>query len=119
MRILLDHCVDGRLGKYLPEHEVKTTLAMGWDTYKNGTLLTAAQAEFDVFLTVDQNIPYQQNMRGRPIALVIMKAKDNRLNTLAKLMPEVGLLLPTVLPGQVYHVFQKSEDVADTKKQSE
>ena len=63
-----------------------------------------AQSQFDVLLTVDKNIPYQQNMGGRSIVLLIVEAKDNTVPTLATAMPDVLALLPTILPGQVYRV---------------
>ena len=88
---------------------------MGWDTYQNGALLAAAESQFDVFLTVDQNIPYQQNMSGRNLTLVIVKAKNNRLPTLAQSMPDVTRLLATILPGQVYRVQQDTRQ--DTRSQ--
>lgn len=84
---------------------------MGWERIVNGRLLTLAEAEFDVFLTVDQNIPDQQNMRGRAIAVIVMVAFDTSPITLALLMPQVLALLPGVEPGQVYTV--QAEDAAE------
>lgn len=104
MRILFDQCVPKRLRRLLPGHWVRTTGEMGWGEYQNGRLLALAQSQFDVLLTVDKNIPYQQNMSGRPIALLIVDAKNNTVPTLATAMPAVLALLPTVLPGQVYRV---------------
>ena len=75
---------------------------MGWERIVNGKLLTLVEAEFDVFLTVDQNIPDQQSMRGRTIAVIVMVAFDTSPVTLAPLMPQVLALLPTVEPGHVY-----------------
>jgi predicted nuclease of predicted toxin-antitoxin system len=62
MRILLDHCVDWRLSRSLPAHEVKSAQEMGWEQLRNGDLLTAASAQFDVLLTVDQKMKSQQNL---------------------------------------------------------
>ena len=62
MRILLDECIDRRLQKDIVEHEVKTVPQMGWATIKNGELLTLAEEEFDVFLTVDRNLAFQRNL---------------------------------------------------------
>src|SRR5438477_13166474 len=104
MRILLDHCMDRRLRRYLPAHVIKTTREMGWDTLKNGDLLDQAQGAFDVLLTVDQNLRYQQTIAGRSIALVVLITPDTRLAALAPLVPELDRVLPTVLPGTAYEV---------------
>jgi predicted nuclease of predicted toxin-antitoxin system len=104
VRILLDHCAPKRLRRFLPAHAVKTTREMGWDRLTNGALLDQAQTAFDVLLTVDQNLRYQQRIAGRPIALVVLVAPDNRVTTLAQLVPELDRLLPTVQPGQVYEL---------------
>lgn len=74
---------------------------MGWAAFKNGELLTTAEAEFDVFLTVDQNIQHQQNLQDRPLAIIVLVARNNRLETLSPLMPEVTVILPTVRPGEL------------------
>ena len=71
---------------------------------KNGALLDQAQAEFDVLLTVDQNIQFQQNLQGRSIAIVVLVAVNNRLATLAPLIPKVEALLPSVQPGEIHAV---------------
>jgi predicted nuclease of predicted toxin-antitoxin system len=60
MKILLDECIDWRLSREIVGHEVKTTRQMGWVTLKNGELLALAARHFDVFVTVDQNLPSQQ-----------------------------------------------------------
>jgi predicted nuclease of predicted toxin-antitoxin system len=101
LKILLDHCVPKRLKQLLPGHDVKTTQQMGWAAFKNGELLTAAQSEFEVFLTVDRNIQYQQNLKERPIAIIVLVARNSRLETLSPLMPEVTAILPNVRPGEL------------------
>ncbi len=102
MKILFDHCTPKPLRRYLVGHEIRTAYQMGWDRIVNGKLLALAETKFDIFLTVDQNIPDQQNMRGRDIAVLV--AFGTSPVTLAPLMPEVLALLPTVQPGQVYLV---------------
>jgi hypothetical protein len=118
MRILLDHCVPKRLRRLLMGHLVLTTEAMGWKTYKNGRLLNLAEMQFDVFLTTDKSIPFQQNMDERSIALVIMSAKNNSVPTLASLIPQVLSLLPTVEPGQVY-IVEAQEETDDVSQQDQ
>ena len=63
MKILLDECIDRRLARELKGHTVKTVPQMGWAGIKNGRLLAAAEKEFDVFVTVDRNLSFQQQDR--------------------------------------------------------
>ena len=104
MKILLDHCVDRRLKRFLPAHEVRTAFEMGWAALKNGALLDQAQTEFGVLVTVDQNMQFQQNLQGRSIAIIVLVAVNNRLATLAPLIPKVEALLPSIQPGEVHTV---------------
>ncbi len=104
MKILLDHCVPRRLRRELSGHEVKTTHEMGWATLRNGDLLDQAQGEFDVLLTVDRSMQYEQNLKGRPLAVIILTGINNRFETLRLLIPDVEALLPTVQPGEFYRV---------------
>lgn len=69
MRIFLDECVDWRLSRDIVGHDVKTARQMGWTAIKNGDLLTLASEHFDVFLTVDRNLAFQQNLAGVSIAI--------------------------------------------------
>ena len=73
MRILFDHGTPAPLQSFLTGHTVREAKAQGWDTFKNGDLLTAAEAAgFDVLVTTDKNIRYQQNLSGRVIAIVVL-----------------------------------------------
>jgi predicted nuclease of predicted toxin-antitoxin system len=101
MKVLLDECLDWRLRRDLPGHEVKTVQEMGWDGIKNGRLLALAQAEFQVFITGDRNLFFQQNLSGFSIAVLVLKAGSIRLVHTRPLMPKVLALLPSVQPGQV------------------
>ncbi len=62
MKLLLDECIDRGLVKDLAGHDVKTVPQMGWAGIKNGELLTLAENEFDVFITIDRNLSFQQNL---------------------------------------------------------
>lgn len=104
MRILLDECVNRKLRRELTGHDVRTVPEEGWSGIKNGALLTLAEPLFDVLLTVDRNIPFQQKMQGRQIALVILIATNSRLESLLPVVPELLALLPTVQSGRVYTV---------------
>jgi hypothetical protein len=73
MLVLFDHSVPAPLSSYLTEHTVAEARDRGWDTFSNGDLLTeAARAGYDVLLTADKNIRYQQNLSGRKIAIVVL-----------------------------------------------
>jgi predicted nuclease of predicted toxin-antitoxin system len=86
MRILIDECINERLRNSLAGHDSQTARYAGFAGLKNGDLLTAAEAaKFDVFLTVDQGIEYQQNLTGRKIA-IILRANSNRLHDLLQLV---------------------------------
>ena len=105
MKILFDHCVPRPLRRELPGHDIRTAREMRWEGLKNGKLLDEAQAEgFEVFLTVDQNIRYQQNLQGRAIAVVVMIANGITVEDLRSLLPAVEETLALVQPGQLYEV---------------
>lgn len=89
MRIFLDECVDRRLARHIVGHDVKNARDMGWTSIKNGELLTMAAVQFDVFLTVDRNLSFQQNLLSHPIAVVILRARSNRLADLVPLVPRL------------------------------
>ena len=72
MRILIGECIDEQFRSSLPGHDCQTARYAGLAGLKNSDLLTAADAKkFDVFLTVDQGIEYQQNLEGRKIAIIL------------------------------------------------
>jgi predicted nuclease of predicted toxin-antitoxin system len=101
MRILIDECLDWRLGRALTGHECVSVQKMGWGGIKNGRLLALAQEEFDVFLTADRNLSFQQNTTQFQIAVVVLVAGSTQLDKTLLLMPQVLTLLPTLTPGQV------------------
>lgn len=82
MKILLDECIDRKLAREFIGYEVKTVPQMGWAGVKNGQLLTLAEAEFDVFITVDRNLSFQQNLPKFDIAVIVLQAPSNRLTDL-------------------------------------
>ena len=102
MRILIDECIDERFRNYLPGHDCQTARYAGFAGLKNGDLLAAAEtAKFDVFLTVDQGIEYQQNLTARKIAIVIFRAKSNRLKDLLPHVPSCLAHIASIQPGQI------------------
>ena len=78
MRILLDECVPWPMHKLLAGHECTTAQKRGWGGIKNGDLLRLAEREFDLFITSDQNIRYQQNLTGRRIPILELSTNDLR-----------------------------------------
>jgi hypothetical protein len=88
----------------LTDHEVLTVTEHGWSGVKNGDLLALAEAEFDVFITVDQNLKYQQNLRAFNVGIILLVVRNNRLKTLLPLMPEVKAALENIRAGDFIHV---------------
>jgi predicted nuclease of predicted toxin-antitoxin system len=106
LKILLDHNLDWRISEHLPGHQVRTVLEMAWDILKNGALLTDGEKSgFSVLITSDKGIKDQQTMKGRSIAVVIMRAPNNRLETHVAMIPEVIQVLAAIQPGQIIEVF--------------
>ena len=104
MRILLDESLPRRLIRELPGHSVRTVTESGWSGVENGELLRTAASEFDVFLTADQNLEYQQNLRTLPVAVVVLVAHNNRFETLQPLMPAVLVCLEGLQPRTLVSV---------------
>lgn len=93
MRVLLDECVPKKLRRDLPGHDVRTVADMGWAGTRNGPLLRQAATAFDVFLTVDQGIEFQQSLTGLDLAVIVMVAPSNDIGDLHPLMPRVLVAL--------------------------
>ena len=104
MKIFLDHCVPKRLLRLLLEHEVKTAYQMGWAAKKNGELLKLVEGEFEVFLTVDRNLRYQQNLASSRLTVIVLIAASNQYDDLAPLIPQVKMVLTNLVPGDVVEI---------------
>ncbi len=104
MKILVDECVDWRLARQIIGHAVKTARQMGWSAIKNGELLELASNEFDVFVTVDRNLSFQQHLPTFTIAVIVLRAKSNRLADLQPLIPELLSAIPNAKLGAVTYV---------------
>jgi predicted nuclease of predicted toxin-antitoxin system len=89
MRILLDECLPKKLKKDIIGHDVQTVPGMGWAGKKNGELLPLAENHFDIFITADQNLQYQQNLKERDITIFVLKAPNSRYETLRLLIPNL------------------------------
>jgi len=92
MRVLLDENIDRLLKPlFAPGFEVVTVRERGWDGKQNGDLLRAAEKEFDVFVTMDRNLPSQQNLKVFKLAVVVIRAPSNAFSHVAPLMPKVNV----------------------------
>lgn len=89
MRVLLDESVPEMLGKLLGGHACSTVQRQGWARIKNGKLLALAKDQFDVLLTADKGMEYQQNQGTLPVAILVVRAKSNRLEDLARAVPSI------------------------------
>ncbi len=114
MKLLLDECLPRKLKAGLPGHEVKTVPEMGWASIKNGKLLPLVEPEFDIFVTIDGNLRYQQNLSGRSLAFIVLSAPDNTIETLLPLMPQVLAVLPSIEPGQIIKVVAQPENIIES-----
>jgi hypothetical protein len=104
MRILLDENLPRKLAGHLVGHECRTVAACGWSGKKNGDLLALADPLFDVLLSLDRNLPYQQNLDTKRIAVLIIRARSNRIQDLLPVIPACLAALVTLDPRQVVRV---------------
>ena len=92
------------VARLLPEHDVRTVADMGWAGKRNGELLELAAGDFDALLTADQNLEHQQNLAALPIAVIILVAPTNRIESLHPLIPTLLQTLQTLAPRQLVRI---------------
>ena len=102
MKVLLDHCVPRPLRRHLPGHTVKTAYQMGWDLVRNGDLIRAAEAEFDMMISSDQCLRYQQNLKKRRPALIILPT--NHSPSVLEIAPRIRAALDRIKPGDYVEI---------------
>jgi predicted nuclease of predicted toxin-antitoxin system len=100
VKVLLDECVDQRLAFEFTEHAVRTVEQMGWKSKQNGELLGLAEKNFDIFVTTDRNLSFQQNIGRFAIAVAILVARTNRLDDLRPIVPKLLKMLPFLKKGE-------------------
>ena len=105
MRILIDECLNWRLSRALTGHYSVSVQKRGWGGIKNGALLELAEKEFDVFITGDRNLSFQQNVTSYKIAIVVLHDPSTQLHQMLPLIPRVLLALSSLSPGQVLDVY--------------
>ncbi len=88
MKIIIDECVPHIVKKRLPQREIKTVQEMGWAGVKNGELLKLVEAEFNIFITSDKNLRYQQNLQNREIAIILLPS--NQIPIIINLLPQIN-----------------------------
>ncbi len=106
MKVLIDECAPRAIKNFLSKHghESLTVQEAGWSGKENGELLAIAETEFDVLVTLDTNLRYQQNLAGRRIAIVIIRARSNRLSALSPHFVACAEALQIIKPGDIIHV---------------
>lgn len=105
MKILLDECLPRPLKREFAGYDIATVPEMGWSGTTNGKLLQAAvDAGFTVFITVDQNLTYQQNLKNFPIGILVLSARRNKLADLVLLVPKALDVLPKIQPSEIVKI---------------
>lgn len=104
MRILLDENVPIDLALELPGHNVITVVGLGWSGVLNGELMRRARENCEVFVTLDRNIEFQQNIPSLPFAVLVVRAISNRMIHLRPLLPDILAAVEAAKPGYLQHV---------------
>ena len=105
MRILFDQGIPKKLRRALSNHSMRTAYEAGLSDFANGALLRAAQGNFDVLITSDANIKYQQRLPDFEIALIVLRAFNNALESYLPLVPQILATLEQIKPGQVEYLY--------------
>jgi len=103
MKVILDECLPKRWTQHFSEHEVTTVPLSGLAGYSNGKLLAALEARFDVFVTIDGNLQWQQNLEQRSLIVIVIRARSNRLEDLVPLTARVNEAIASG-SGPIRHV---------------
>lgn len=105
MKIVLDEMMPRQFAASLGDHEVDHVVSLGWSHIVNGKLLSLCQnAGFEAFITKDSGLPFQQNLKGRTIAIIVLKTKTQNFDELIALAPQILSLVATLKPGSVTQV---------------
>ena len=104
MKLLLDESLPEPLKKELPGHDVVTVREAGWSGKSNGELLSLASREFDIFITPDRNLRFQQNLRKITIGVIVLECGSNRMEQILPLVSSLKQAIMKVRSGQVAHV---------------
>jgi len=106
VKLLLDECIPKKV-KFLfssAGHDCETVREAGFEGSSNGKLLASAEFVFDVLITIDKNIRYQQNIAARKISILILRVRSNDISDIAPLIPKAVIALESIKPGQVVEI---------------
>ena len=104
-KLLLDECIPRKFKSHFSEYDCLTVPEAGWAGKKNGELLSLAEnAAFQVFVSLDQGLEFQQNLMGRNIAVILLRAKSNRLADLIPLAEKILMSLSSIQPGLLVRI---------------
>ena len=106
--MLLDECVPKRLKREFSDYEISTVDEAGFKGLKNGNLIRAADGKYDVLITVDKNMRYQQNISKLPLAIIVLSSFSNRFESLMPLVPKALESLKNIKIGEII-TFQKNK----------
>jgi predicted nuclease of predicted toxin-antitoxin system len=102
MKVLLDECTPRVVKRRLPMHDISTVQEMGWAGIKNGELLKLAETQFEVFITTDKNLRYQQNLMGRALAVLVLPS--NQVPIVERVLPAVEAALQSIRTGNYVEI---------------
>ena len=105
MRVLIDECLNWRICRALIDHHCTSAQKMGWAGLANGDLLEVAEKDFDVLITGDRNLSFQQYTSNFNIAVIVLHAKTTKLDDTLALMDRVRIILETTTKGDVIEVY--------------
>jgi hypothetical protein len=105
MQVLIDECLNWRICRALTGHYCTSVQKMGWEGLTNGALLKRAEQEFDLFVTGDRNLSFQQDVSSLNIAVIVLHAQSTQLDHTMLLMPQLVSLLPTLRPGDIVDIY--------------
>ena len=107
MKIIIDECVPHIVKKRLPHCEIKTVQEMNWAGVKNGELLKLVEADFDVFVTSDKKLRYQQNLENRKTAIMLLPS--NQVPVIENLLPQIDEAFQTIKSGEFIEISESRE----------
>lgn len=101
MRVLLDESIPIDFAREVRELDTATVIGLGWAGLKNGALLRQAVGQFAVLVTMDKNLQFQQNLAAHAIAVVLIRARSNRIDDLRPLVPQIMAAVAASEPGKI------------------
>ncbi len=102
MKIIIDECVPHIVKKRLPHRQIKTVQEMNWAGVKNGELLKLVEADFEIFITSDKNLRYQQNLQNRRFSIILLPS--NQVPAIEKLLPQIDEALENIQPNDFIEI---------------